>query len=231
MRILFKVKRGLLVFFLSLFAVFNAQEIVLSTKQIDLSPYSKAFNPSLIRLDEGYLLSFRYVDEFDSNSSYICVVVLDSSFEKITQPQLLATRTDSNSASHAEDARLFEFRGRLFVIYNDNVDGERFNYYGRRDMFISEFFSQDGRFQLSAPIKMVSKQHYPSQIWQKNWIPFEWDETLLLVYSINPHQILYPNLRTGECFPYFVTQPDIHWEHGTLRGSTPAKLIDGEYLA
>ncbi|MBI2743547.1 MAG: hypothetical protein HYX48_06490 [Chlamydiales bacterium] len=84
---------------------------------------------------------------------------------------------------------------------------------------------------LSLPLKLIHTEKYNQQFWQKNWTPFEWNKTLLFSYMINPHEIIYPNLKSGECYRIYETEAPITWEFGTLRGSTPAMLVDGEYLA
>lgn len=210
----------------------SVDEIILSTKQIFLDPYKNAFNPSLFKYKDGYLLSFRYLDEMDPSLSYIGIVLLDDSFEKITKPQLLSTRIkNSFIPSHSEDARIFAFRNRIFLIYNDCIDEDTTFVTNRRDMFIAELLTTGGQFRLSSPMKLISLKHYNGQRWQKNWTPFVWDNTLLLTYSLVPHQILYTNLLTGECAPYCSTNANIDWEYGILRGSAPPQMVDGEYLA
>ncbi len=210
----------------------SEEEIILSTKQISLDPYKNAFNPSLFKVKEGYLLIFRYLDEMDLSISYIGIVLLDASFEKITKPQLLSTRIkNSPIPSRSEDARIFAFRNRIFIIYNDCIDEDLSFATDRRDMFIAELLTTSGQFRLSSPIKLISLKHYDGQRWQKNWAPFVWNNALLLTYSLVPHQILYPNLLTGECAPYYSTNANIDWEYGILRGSAPPQMVDGEYLA
>ena len=157
-------------------------------------------------------------------------MILNGDFEPISEPELLNTRSrNSKTPSQSEDARFFSYRGRIFLIYNDNVD-LIYVYPGRRDMFIAELFYKNDHFTLSSPLKL----NYPhkSHVWQqKNWIPFEWNKTLLMGYSIHPHEILYPNLSDGECYRLYETSPPIKWDFGALRGSSSPELIDGEYLA
>ena len=219
---------------LSASAKTHQQKLVVASKKIHLEDFPDAWNPSIIQVDEGFLLSFRYTPDRDYQPwlSYIGIVLLDDSFQQISKPELLSPRLkNSKTPSQAEDARIFRYQDRLFLIYNDNVDIIYPSYSERRDMFIAELLYTNDHFTLSPPLKLVYEEKYNSQFWQKNWVPFEKDGTLLLSYSINPHEVLYPNLTTGVCYPCYETSPPIRWNFGTLRGSSAALLVDGEYLA
>lgn len=67
--------------------------------------------------------------------------------------------------------------------------------------------------------------------WEKNWVPFIYEDKLLLAYSIVPHRILRPILGTKTCLPAFSSVGLIQWAWGVLRGGTQAFLVDGEYLS
>lgn len=211
----------------------TAQEIVIATTEIKLDKFPGAFNPSIIKIPEGFLLTFRYCpDVYNSGLSYIGVVLLNEMLEQVSEPKLLSARSkQSRTPSQAEDARVFSYKGRLFLIYNDNVEITNPQTWERRDIFIAELSFGDNDFKLSSPLKLVYNEKYHTQMWQKNWVPFEWNNTLLLIYSINPHEIIYPNLMSGSCYHCYETWMDIKWKWGKLRGSTPPLLVDGEYLA
>ena len=207
-------------------------KIVQSTKQIVLQNYPDAFNPSIVQTKQGLLLSFRYIPDLINapSTSYIGVVFLDENFDPISEPVLLNTRHLNNKTpSQSEDARLFLYRDRICLIYNDNVDS--INYWDRRDMYIAELFYEDGDFTLSTPLKLIHEGKYSTQFIQKNWEPFVWDNKLLISFTVNPHEILYPNLVSGSCYQIYDTWSTLDWGFGTLRLSTPPQLIDGEYLA
>jgi predicted GH43/DUF377 family glycosyl hydrolase len=211
----------------------NANHLMRSTTRIHLKEFPNAFNPSLIEHGEGFLLIFRYLP-YPHNQPWISnigIVALNHLLSPVSKPQILKTRFQSSRIpSQSEDARVFSYRGRKFLIYNDNVDVVCPSYWDRRDLFIAELFCTQERTTLSAPLKLFCNEKL-GQLWQKNWVPFEWNETLLLSYTLNPHEVLSPNLKNGECYSCYWTNPPIHWDFGTLRGSTPALLIDGEYLA
>lgn len=214
---------------------YNEKEIVVHTKRIDLPDFPGSFNPSIIRFDaDSYLLTFRFSPDphEDYCISYLGAALLDKNFDFLTEPRLLNTRSrGSVNPSHAEDPRIFSYRGRFFLLYNDNIEQPMLALSDRRDMFMAELIRRNENFVLSSPLKLVCDEKLYRQRWEKNWIPFEWNKTLLLAYSIQPHEILYPNLTSGACYTCYYSQGEIEWDWGTLRGSSAAILVDGEYLA
>lgn len=224
--------------------------IVTSTQRIVIEGYPEAFNPSLAKLDRGFILTFRHSPDPYGQPwrSDIGIVVLDDEFTPITEPQLLSTRAKrSKTPSQSEDARLFTYKQKMFLIYNDNVDEIFYDQGKRRDLFIAELLSQepsdvinDGifwghlkkeRFKLGPPLRLRCDEKYALAHQQKNWIPFEWQNSLFFTYSIHPHEILGTDLRNGACYSLYKTNTLFNWPYGTLRGSSDAQLVDGEYLA
>src|SRR5205823_5896030 len=138
------------------------------------------------------------------------LVQLNEAFEPISQPQLLDTRHDHKEIpSQSEDARLILCDGKTFVVYNDNLDSTFPSV--RRDMFIAEVLYKNQRFEISTPIKLIHDEIYPTVLWQKNWSPFEWNQTLLFSYCLNPHEVVSPNLKTGSCYRYEKGVKTIKW--------------------
>jgi predicted GH43/DUF377 family glycosyl hydrolase len=213
----------------------TSNQIVTATKRIHLDNCPGAYNPSIIRYQDGYLMSFRWSPnriEFPW-ISFIGIVLLDDSFEVISKPELLDTRWSNDATpSQAEDARIIDIDGKIYVIYNDNMDIVFPNTWERRDMYMAEILIENDQVTLLEPIKLLYEAKYRSMPWQKNWNPFIWKNQLLLSYSINPHEVLVPDLQTGACQRLSETEKyHINWDFGGLRGGTPAVLVDGEYLS
>lgn len=217
-------------------------DIVKTTKQIHLQEFPGAWNPSIVKFQDGYLLTFRWAPRRIEEPwvSHIGLVLLNDSFEPITKPELLDTRVYSNATpSQAEDARITYIGDKLYVVYNDNIDLVFPSYWERRDMYVAEIIYENEQFSLSKPVKMTHKTKSRDRPWQKNWSPFEWKNQLMLTYCINPHEIIIPDTETGVCQPLAVSNTEISkdswvfnaWEYDSLRGGTPAILVDGEYLA
>lgn len=208
--------------------------IVSSLVSIQLEAFPGAFNPSIFKTEEGFILTFRYLPEPVKEPwiSFIGAVLLNETFEQISEPQLLNVRLNHHQAlSQAEDARIFEHNKRIYVIYNDNPDVTNTSIADRRDIYMAELFYSNQVFSLSIPIKLYHPKNYAAQLWEKNWSPFSWNNTLFLSYFLNPHEVLQANLESGCCEPVFSSNTSVSWKWGQLRGGTPAILVDGEYLA
>lgn len=212
----------------------NPTKIVKCTKRYFLPECPGAQNPSIVEFGENYLLTFRWSPRHWDEPwvSYIGIVVLDKSLNQITKPQILDTRLYSNATPpQSEDARIISVAGKTYLLYNDNMKVTFPNHWERRDMYATELLYQEGEFILAEPLRLRHSTKYRDRPWQKNWVPFEWHDKLLLSYEINPHEVIMPNLDTGVCYPLFDSHKNINWPYGGLRGGTPAVLVDGEYLA
>jgi predicted GH43/DUF377 family glycosyl hydrolase len=226
-------------FIASVFAsllIYAGNGIVLSTKRIVFEEFPDAFNPSIIKTEGSYLMAFRYTPNrwIHPCLSYIGIVPLDASLTPTAKPQLLKVRPKySKVLSQAEDPRLFTYKGRIFVIYNDNVEKRDPSPGDRRDMFIAElFYDKDQQsYSLSAPRKLIYEEKYKKALWQKNWLPFEYNGMMLFIYSITPHEILYFNFVNGSCYKHDLTDIQCSWSFGNLRGSTPPLLDEEEYFS
>lgn len=211
----------------------SEQTLVSSIKQIVFEEFPNSFNPSILLTDQGILMSFRYCPDpyFEPWTSYIGIALLNNALEPVMEPQLLDMRSkQSRVSSHAEDARLFTYRGRTFLIYNDNIEIDLLHYSDRRDMFIAELYWKNEQFFVSAPLKLTHIENYHC-LCQKNWTPFEWNRKLWMAYTVNPHEILSVNLQDGTCYPTYSTEASIDWEYGTLRSGVPPQLVDEEFLS
>src|ERR1700722_6217400 len=102
----------------------GAQEFVLETKQIMMPEYPYAFNPSIIRWNDRFLMSFRVIpNPRRPYYSEIGLVFLDKNFLPISKPQLLVIRSkNSKVPSRAEDGSLIRIGERLYLIYDDNTE-------------------------------------------------------------------------------------------------------------
>ncbi len=211
----------------------DEQPLFIFNKELKFAEFPKSFNPSLMQCDLGLILTFRYYpDPLRAWISSIGIVILDDQLNPISQPQLIDTRslyhfTDSQS----EDARIFSFLGDLYLTYNDNLEITNPNNLERRDIFIAPLSYVNEEFKIGKPLKLYHQKDYFTRTWQKNWIPFEWNNHLLISYTLNPHEVIYPNLITGECIPIYKTKIPPFWIFGEMRGGTPALLVDGEYLS
>ena len=177
--------------------------LITSFKKVFIRDFPQAHNPSLIDTEWGMLMTFRWVpDNTTPWISQIGIVLLDENLNPKTEPHFLNTRlVGSHIPSQSEDARLCKCDGRLYIVYNDNPKIVDPTIHQRRDMFVAELIYADGFFELSEPLKLMHRNNYRTVKWQKNWVPFEWENNLFLSYSIVPHEVLLPDMENARGFP------------------------------
>lgn len=207
------------------------QDFVIETKRIVIPGFEEAFNPSITRWKGSLLLSFRFIpNPKDSFTSYFGLVFLDEQFQPIGPAQRLEIRDpDSSVPSRADDARLFQVGDTLYFIYSDNPK-PKLSRAGFR-VFIAELEHDGEKFFLQNKEPLLVFEGESKNKREKNWVPFNYEDNLLLAYSLNPHVIFYPILGSSECVTIAKTRTKTDWEFGELRGGTPALKIEDSYLA
>ncbi len=205
------------------------QDFVIQTKRINLSGFPCAFNASIIDWNGFLLMSFRTYSENGSTNN-IGLVLLDQDCNPVGEPQLIAMPfTDDYCFTKRQDPRLIQSNGHLYLVYNNHLktvtDREI------RRMLVAELFF-DGRqfYAEQSNIFLDFEGESPAKT-EKNWVPFDYDNTLLLSYGVNPHQVLQPILGTNTCQTIATSRFLSDWQWGALRGGTQALKIGDEYLA
>ncbi len=207
----------------------NQQDFVLETKKIEIPGYPEALNPSIIRWNGSLLMSFRIIpDRKNSFTSYLGLIWLNDQFAPISEPQILDTRMGIKTPSRAEDGRLVAVNGRLYLVYDDNLDAKITK--GGFRVFVAEVACEKGVFSLKNVEKLVDFEGASDQRREKSWTPFDYRGKLMLAYSLEPHLIFRPS-GLGRCETVASTTAEIDWSWGLLRGGTPALELDGQYLA
>lgn len=204
---------------------------VLTSQQVYLPQYPHAFNPSVARWQDKLVLSFRYIpDPKKSFTSYIGMVWLDEHFKPSSTPQLLRLRkSGSKVPSRAEDGRLLVINNVLYLLYSDNTEPQ----ISRRGfrMYIAEIGYENETFVVRSVEPITSFMGDTENKREKNWVPFDYHNQLLLGYSINPHRIMQPCIGTGHCDVFVESEREIEWCWGQLRGGTQAVLDGDHYIA
>lgn len=206
-----------------------AQDFVLETKQIHIPAYPGAFNPSVIRWNGSLLFSFRVRDPVHQATNGIGLIWLDEDFNPIGMPQILHIHyEDRNFPSKQQDPRLIQVGDRLMLAYNNTVDPTKGEL---RRMYVAELTYDGTRFHAENPQALLDYPYLRADRSEKNWTPFDYEDKLMLAYSLNPHRIFTPIPDTNSCELVSETVCTPRWEWGTLRGGTPALKIGDQYLA
>ncbi len=205
------------------------QDFVLETKKIEVPGYPYAFNPSIVRWNDFFLMSFRVIpDRKQSFTSVIGLIWLDDHFNPISVPHILNTREEgSQIPSRAEDARLLQVEEKLYIVYSDNPESKISK--GGFRVYLAELCYEKETLSLKNGCCLSSFEGESKEKREKNWVPFAYQENLFLAYSLLPHLIFQPHHTS--CTTVASTQGPIKWNWGELRGGTPALILNGEYLA
>jgi predicted GH43/DUF377 family glycosyl hydrolase len=215
-----------------------AQDFILETKKIEIPEHPYAFNASIVRWQGSLLMSFRIIISEQDNRldfigsgethSRIGLIWLDEDFRPISQPQLLEMN-QTHTPSRAEDARLIIVDNQLYIIYSNNED-EVITEGGFR-VYVAQLEQNGSTFTLKNQECLDSFEGQSPHRREKNWVPFNYNGHLTLAYSLSPHRIFHPLLGRGKCQTIALSDGQIHWSWGELRGGTPALKIDNQYLA
>lgn len=213
-----------------------SSDLTIVTQKIEFEGFPEAFNPCILKTDFGVLLSFRYNPYPEKEwISQVGVVLLNDYFEPTCEPKLLELRSTLIHPPYYEDCRLFSFAGKTYILFSDipdlnvppNPDKRPYSQF-KQDMQLVELRFENNRFVVGKPLRLKLEKR---QWREKNWSPFESNGELFFSYYPEPHRILKPNLITGECKRVYNTRWKIDWKWGKLRETSPALLVDGEYLA
>ncbi len=206
--------------------------LVQDVKRVVVPPYPHAYNASIIENDHGsYYLFFRYdlLEKRSSNpllpfTTHVGFVELDEKFEIVPN----SLKTIDTGSLYSEDPRVIKSEGAYYLVYNDLTPIRTY----LRTMRLAELDLQGSRVKYATNLDL-----HISPV-EKNWMPFIKKEQVHFVYSVTPHKIIQLNNPEINQINHLLNpeNPSIHsfeWEKkwGKIRGGTPARLVDGQYLA
>lgn len=210
--------------------------IIKSVKRIYINGVDRPYNGSLVPFKMGYWLYFREDIPLSQKSkkkrfsydSCIRRASLDANFSQYGQVETVPLNTQS-----AEDPRAFQIEDALYLSFNAEADNEVYS----RVMCVAKLQPDH------LTPEFVWDLDINQQIVEKNWVPFccplrEKDSLVSFEYSLNPHKVFHLcNKRQGEVFSEKINShkslQKISWARrwGTLRGGSPAILLDNQYIA
>jgi predicted GH43/DUF377 family glycosyl hydrolase len=136
-----------------------------------------------------------------------------------------------------EDPRLFVYRDRIYVCYNDCLKECNGLKNPPRFMCLAELACLEGKWGLQNILQLCWKRperlekEFTKNI-EKNWTPFIYEDQIHFIYTYDPLIIIKPNLVTGECEEVSYgdtlqfTKP-----YKAPRGGTPACPVEDGFLA
>lgn len=198
-----------------------SQEYVLEVKQLHIPGHPMACNASIVRWHDRLILSFdAYSAGKEDQPDLMGLAILDEDFNIMGSPQILDIPKNL-----WQDARLVVLHDALYLVFNGAVNG------GVRRTFIAQAHFNGTEFTLEEPQALL---HFPGENpnqWERNWIPFVYNNSLLLANYLSPHRILRPLLGSQECEEVASSNFSSSWAWGTPKTGTTAQLDGEHYLA
>lgn len=207
----------------------KTQDFVLEEKQIIIPGYPDAFNPSIVRWKDGeLLLCFRARDPLTGLTNLIGFVTLNEDYEPIGKPSLLKIIGGRDlSISRAQDPRLIRVGEKYYIVYNNILNDDDLE---TRRMLVAPLHEFMNHFFIIDPQYLLDFVGDAKNWIEKNWAPFDYFGELMLSYSLNPHRILKPTLKNESCYSVALTEAEVKWPWGGLRGGTPSIRDGKEYF-
>lgn len=195
----------------------------------------RVFNPTITRIQEGYAMAYRVVDEeHDIRRLAACHLTRDLEIipGSIVPLSNLITfhphaGLDPRARAWHADPRYLSLRGKLYLLWNDG---------GNKPMnhqFLQEM-SSDGRKPIGPAREVTLK--FSRTATEKNWMFFDNDEGVWAVYSIEPHIVLKVDLDDPLTVPCQL-HTHVQWESdyamtfGSLRGSAQPLASGDTFLS
>lgn len=209
-------------------------EIVLDVKKLDIRNVAAPYNASLIEIDNGYLVFFRYdiVKQMHLHlfHTYIGCAELDKNFKQ-TDKEFVTIDMKSN---FAEDPRVVKLNNSFSLIYNNLVPAK---FYSRAMHIANVDFNKQEASKIEKIDLLLGRV-------EKNWAPFIYQaedvsETIHFEYQlVGPRKILKYNPSSSPKWVITESSKDLdnwcaEWSEkwGPPLGGTGARLIGEEYVS
>jgi predicted GH43/DUF377 family glycosyl hydrolase len=204
-------------------------DFILETQKIEIEGYPTAFNPALVRWKGNYLMSFRIRDLLTASTDQIGFIWLNEDFKPMTKPSILSIEFETAFfPPMTQDPRLVNVGEDLYIVFNDMIKIGRGSI---RRMYVGKVQQEEDDFYVENPQVLLNFGESQNLRHEKNWVPFEYENCLLLSQSINPHHVSYVASEANACHTVAYSSASIDWQWGELRGGTPALKDGNEYIA
>lgn len=212
-------------------------QIVIDSKLLKIPGVMCAFNASIIKNNDDYIIVFREdIKPLNSPRTEIRTgyVNFDKHFKPISDPVYYKI---PHKAAH--DARIFYHNNSLYLIYTYLALGQ--TTLSTWNPLTTPMRQALAAIDQNGTIIQDTELHYGRELREKNWTPFEYKDNdgiihEYLMYAYNPVEVI--SIDEPEIIRQVVQSPIKSeqlvnlWENnwGQIRGGTQALLVDNQYL-
>ena len=198
----------------------------------------KPCNPSIVKIDDGYIVNCRcvnyvqwcpghlFVDGSDRAKTRNIIVKYDRHFNKTLETCITedpSLRLYNQGTVGLEDLRIFSLNNEIYFTGTTC----QLHPGGIAKICLGKFEFDNSNMNIK--VNKITLLEGPSfDRIEKNWMPFLVDGELLAIYSCDPYIVYKPCLSTGIC-PEFVHK-DLGFDFSRLSGSAPPIPFDDGYL-
>jgi predicted GH43/DUF377 family glycosyl hydrolase len=174
--------------------------------------FDKVFNPSIIEYNNKLFMTFRVDVTPLSRKTYMCEI--DNNFNIISSYDIVH---DDNIKIY-EDCRLFIYKNKLYVSF---IHYHNYNHFFRVN--IANIFPGNKIKNIYTPDIDNNNKVFSSQ---KNWLLFEKNNEIYLIYSLDPMMIVYKS-ESNDFIKWkkIINKIGISWDYGEIRSSTTPIFI------
>lgn len=187
------------------------------------------YNPAIVRFRGRLLMAYRVDFGYEKPFRVATALCrLDEDLRVITESVTPLSDTIDGGATNHYDARFLVYRDRLFVHYNNDWNTVP------NQIHLVEL--DPDTLQARSPARLLELDG-PRALCEKNWMLFEHDGELFVIYWVQPHCVLRAELAGAEpvrCTPVYRTEWDTlayPRRFGALRSGTPPVRVGDSYIA
>ena len=229
--------------------IVNVQEFTLPSKRLHFNRnnqggisyfrHQSIWNPSIIQIDDKFLMFFRFSQYFFDFPSinpltwkrtrdYLNLygIWLDTNLNPISNYFSISPKFEDGSLiSCPEDPRFHEHNGEIYCFFNHfyTLNGADHN-----QIFVSKLRIDQMNVELDKAKHLIHPITFARR--EKNWMPFSYKNELFIIYKTSPFEIVKLDTTTFQLTSEKSNPNSFSWVDPYISGSTPAIDYKGEKL-
>jgi hypothetical protein len=195
---------------------FNNNEIDCIARMDNNLIYAKDFEDITCKQSERLLSLMGQLEKFKNAKCHMLSLMILFKLGKESDFVILDNfEIQQNNQNGSEDPRFFRFQHQQWIYSHGRIKSN--------GICSPIIFPRENIY------NVIELQYCDAKRMEKNWMPFEYQNTLFFEYSLEPHIILHCDMKSGKCTKVYQTNsrffPD--WELG---GGAPPQRYKNLYL-